>query len=191
MADAEADAKSHEGFNNLVALTIAVLATFMAISAIKASNIEQAITQAEAERNNSWAWYQAVRVREDMATYQLSHLERLARTNHDPEEAARLSAEITAQNVEIAHVRARKDEVQARAQGAEAQVSELSVFDDQYDISTAIISIALSLLAVCVLVRARWLFGFSLLPAVAGVAVAALAMAHIPLHMDRLVAWLT
>lgn len=188
---AEEDAKKDEGFNNLVALTIAILATFMALSAIKASNVEQAIEQAQAERNNSWAWYQAVRVREDMSTYELLRMQQLARVNHDGAEAARLETEISAQNAEIAHVRARKDEVEARAHGAEAEVATLSVFDDQYDISTAIISIALSLLAVCVLVRARWLFGFSLIPAVAGVAVGVMAMLKMPLHMDQLVSWLT
>ena len=187
---AEEAAKPDDGFNNLVALTIAILATFLALSAIKASNVEQAIEQAQAERNNSWAWYQAVRVREDMATYQLAHLEQLARTNLNPVEAQHLTAAIAEQNAEIGRVRVRKDEVQARAVAAEADVAELSVFDDQYDISSAVISIALSLLAVCVLVRARWLFGFSLLPAIAGVAVGAMAMAHVPLHMNRLVAWL-
>lgn len=190
MADDDAQSKKDEGFNNLVAMAIAVLATFLALSAIKASNVEQAIEQAQAERNNSWAWYQAVRVREDMATYELGRLEQLARTNRDPDEAQRLTAAITEQNAEIGRVRARKDEVQARAQAAEVQVAELSVFDDQYDISSAIISIALSLLAVCVLVRARWLFAFSLVPAVAGVAVGVLAMVKYPLPMGQIVAWL-
>jgi hypothetical protein len=186
-----AEEVAKDGFNNLVALTIAILATFLALSAIKASNVEQAIEQAQAERNNSWAWYQAVRVREDMSTYQLAHLEQLARTNLDPIEAQRLSAAITEQNAEVGRVRARKDEVQARALAAEADVARLSVFDDQYDISSAIISIALSLLAACVLVRARWLFAFSLLPAAAGLGVGAMAMARVPLPMDQLVSWLT
>ena len=188
---ADEDAKKDEGFNNLVALAIAILATFLALSAIKASNVEQAIEQAQAERNNSLAWYQAVRVREDMSTYELLRMQQLQRVSQDQAEIQRLNAEITEQTAEIGRVRARKDEVQARALAAEASVAELSVFDDQYDISSAIISIALSLLAVCVLVRARWLFGFSLIPAVAGVAVGVMAMAHIPIHMDKLVSWLT
>lgn len=188
---ADEGAKPDEGFNNLVALTIAILATFMALTAIKSSNVEQAIEQAQAERNNSWAWYQAVRVREDMATYELADLEQIARTNRDPTEAQLLSAAITEQNAEIGRVRARLEETRTRARGAEAQVAELSVFDDQYDISTAIISIALSLLAVCVLVRARWLFVFSLLPAAAGVVIGTMAMARLPLRMDAIVSWLT
>ena len=35
------------------------------------------------------------------------------------------------------------------------------------------------------------LAAFILLPAIAGVAVGAMAMAHIPLHMDQIVSWLT
>ena len=181
---------ANERFNNRVALTIAILATFVAITSIKSSNVAQAIEQAQAERNNSWAWYQAVRVREDMATYEMANLERLSRTNVASAEAVRLAGEITSQQGEIDHVRARKDEVEQRAHAAEAQVATLNVFDDQYDISTALISIAMSLLALCVLAQTRWLFWFSLLPAVAGLAFGGAAMAGVPFHAELLIGWL-
>jgi len=187
---AEKDASS-ELLNNIVAITIAILATFLALSAIKGGNIAQAIEQASAERNNSWAWYQAVRVREDMSTYVLADLNRLQR-NAAPnsEEATRLAAEITEQEAEVGRVRERKDEVQARAVAAEEEFAGLSVIDDQYDLSTALISIAMSLLAVCVLAKARWLFAFSMLPALAGVGVGVMAMMRIPLEAEILFAWL-
>lgn len=176
----------HERTNNLVALTIAVLAAFVAITAIKASNVEQQMAQAQAERNNSWAWYQAVRVREDMATYQLANLERAARTTRDPA----VSAEITEQTAEVARVRERKDEVQARATAAESEHARLSTFDDQYDISGALISIAMAILAVCLLIRARWLFWFSLAPGIIGIAFGLTAMLQIPVNVGQLISWL-
>lgn len=181
-----AEEANSERVNNLVALTIAVLAAFVAITAIKGSNVEQQMAHAEAERNNSWAWYQAVRVREDMATYQLANLQREARYRPD----AQLQAEITAQIAEVGHVRERKDEVQARATSAEAEHARLSVFDDQYDISTALISIAMAILAVCLLTRSRWLFWFSLVPGLLGMAFGTTAMLQIPIHVGQLIAWL-
>jgi len=176
-----------ERTNNLVALTIAVLAAFVAITSIKASNVEQQMEQAQAERNNSWAWYQSVRVREDMATYELANLQREARRmTNDPQ----LAAEITEQNAEIGRVRARKDEVQARAITAEAEHARLSTYDDQYDISGALISIAMAILAVCLLIRARWLFWFSLAPGLIGIAFGLTAMLQIPVRVGQLIAWL-
>jgi hypothetical protein len=191
MAEGSEDAKrGNERFNNIVALTIAVLATFMAIGAIKSSNVAQGIQQAQVERNDNWAWYQAVRVREDMATYEMAHLQRLTRTNASPAEARRLADEIRAQDGEIAHVRERKSEVQALARAAEARTASLNVFDDQYDISSALISIAMSLLALCVLAQARWLFWFSLAPALVGLGFGGAAMAGVPIHAGLLISWL-
>jgi hypothetical protein len=177
--------------NNLIALTIAVLAAFVAVTSIKGSNVAQAMEQAQAERNNSWAWYQAVRVREDMATYELANLQRLERTSTDAAETARLQTAIAAQEEEIGRVRARKDEVQARAEGAEAEHAVLSGLDDEYDLSSALISIALALLAVCLLIRVRWLFWFSLLPALGGVAFGVAAMMRITLDVGAVASWLS
>lgn len=181
-----ADQDQNERANNLIALTIAILAAFVAITAIKASNVEQQMEQAQAERNNSWAWYQAVRVREDMATYQLSDLRREARRLSDPQ----LQSEITEQIAEVGRVRARKDEVLARATAAEAEHARLSAFDDQYDMSGALISIAMAILAVCLLIRARWLFWFSLAPALLGMAFGVTAMLQFPVRLGQFIAWL-
>ncbi|MCX7357232.1 MAG: DUF4337 domain-containing protein [Alphaproteobacteria bacterium] len=181
-----AEEANNERVNNLVALSIAVWAAFVAITAIKGSNVEQQMAHAEAERNNSWAWYQAVRVREDMATYQLANLQREAR--HRPD--AQLQAEITEQIAEVGRVRERKDEVQARATAAEAEHARLSVFDDQYDISSALISIAMAILAVCLLVRLQWLFWFSLAPGLLGMAFGLTAMLQIPVQVGQLIGWL-
>lgn len=178
--------KAVERVNNLVALSIAVLAAFVAVTSIKGSNVSQAMQQASDERNNSWAWYQAVRVREDMATYQLANLQREARAHDD----AALQAEITEQIAEVGRVRARKDEVEARAKEAEVEHARLSAFDDQYDISSALISIAMAILAVCLLVRTRWLFWFSLAPAALGMAFGVTAMLQIPLQSGGFFSWL-
>lgn len=190
MSDTESSG-ANERFNNRIALTIALVATFLALSAIKGGNVDQAIAQASAERNNSWAWYQAVRVREDMASYELAHLQRLARTQPTPGVARqRLGAEVAAQEQELARVRERKDEVQQRALGAETELAALNVIADQYDFSDALLAIAMSLLAVCALARVRWLYWFALAPTLAGIGWGVASMLNLALPAQSLLAWL-
>lgn len=193
MADEKEDAakQATEKFNNLVAATIALLATFTALAAIKGGNVAQNIQQAQVSSNDNWAWYQAVRTREDMATYELLRLNQLQRNHPARAEAARLAREITAQEAELAHIRERKDEVQHDATAADASVASLNVFDNQYDISTGLITIAMSLLAICVLAQTRWLYWFSLAPGGVGLIFGAAAMGGIPINVSLLTKLLT
>jgi hypothetical protein len=193
VADEKEDAakQATEKFNNLVAATIALLATFTALAAIKGGNVAQNIQQAQVSSNDNWAWYQAVRTREDMATYELLRLNQLQRNHPARAEAARLAREITAQGAELAHIRERKDEVQHDATAADASVASLNVFDNQYDISTGLITIAMSLLAICVLAQTRWLYWFSLAPGGVGLIFGAAAMGGIPINVSLLTKLLT
>lgn len=189
MAEIEAPEPSNNPFSNRVALTIAILASFIAFSAIKSGNVAEAMQQAQAERNNGWAWYQAVRVREDMGTYELANLERLSR-NATPVERARLAPEIVAQNAEIVKIRARLDETRGRAQAAEKDYDRLNLLGDHYDLSDALLAIAITLLAIATLSGVKWLYWFSMAPAVAGFVFALAAMLQRPFNMEALFAWL-
>ena len=190
MADAqELAAPPEDHFNNRVALTVALLASFAALMAIQSGNVGDAREQAQAERNNSWAWYQAVRVREDMATYELAHLQRLQRTAA-PAEAALLAGEITTQEKAVAAVRARKDEVEARAKAAEATFAQLNDLDDRFDLAEALVAIGVTILAVAALAKVRWLYWFALLPGLGGVIWGATAIAGLPEPTALLARWL-
>jgi uncharacterized protein DUF4337 len=190
VSDEKADA-AKEKFNNLIAATIAILATFTAITAIKGGNVGQNIQQAQTSSNDNWAWYQAVRTREDMGSYELLRLEQLTRNHPSREEARRLEDEVKAQQAELNHIRQRKDQVQNDAKAADAAVAALNVFDDQYDISTAMITISLSLLALCLLAQTRWLYWFSLAPGFAGLVFGGAAMMGVPIHIDLMSKLLT
>jgi len=188
MAD---ETESDKRFNDLIAISIAFVATFMALSAIKSGNLDKAIAQTQAERIDNWAWYQAVRVREDMGDYELANLQRIERNSHDAAERARLATEITAQTAENTRIEQRKNEVQGLAQRSERDLAAMAPINDQYDLSTALLSIATALLAICALARVRWLFWFSLIPAAAGVAIGVMAMARIAMSLGPLSAWLS
>src|SRR6476646_7835819 len=66
-ADARKE-KEKSRLNNLVAITVAILATFMGICNVKDGNIVQNMQQAQANSIDTWAWYQARKIRADVAT---------------------------------------------------------------------------------------------------------------------------
>ena len=53
--------------NAAVAVTIALLATFMGICKVKDDNIVQAMQQAQADKLDHWAFYQARNIRQEIA----------------------------------------------------------------------------------------------------------------------------
>src|SRR5438309_6603383 len=64
----KADAASARArLNTLVAISVALLATFMGICKVKDDNIVQAMQQAQANKIDSYSWYQARNIREEVA----------------------------------------------------------------------------------------------------------------------------
>ncbi len=59
--------KAKSRLNTLVAITVALLATFMPVCKIKDDNIVQAMQQAQADKIDNYAWYQARNIREEVA----------------------------------------------------------------------------------------------------------------------------
>src|SRR6195256_4381614 len=57
--------KAH--LNTWVAISVALLATFMGICKVKDDNIVQAMQQAQADKIDSYSWYQARNIREEIA----------------------------------------------------------------------------------------------------------------------------
>src|SRR5437868_11459163 len=54
----------HARLNTWVAITVALLATFMGICKVKDDNIVQAMQQSQADKVDHWGWYQAHDTRE-------------------------------------------------------------------------------------------------------------------------------
>src|ERR671929_379511 len=64
---ADDERKAKYSLNTLVAITVALLATFMAICNVKDNNIGQAMQQAQATKIDNYSWYQARNIREEVA----------------------------------------------------------------------------------------------------------------------------
>src|SRR5215468_6251895 len=68
------DSESHSRLNTWVAITVALLATFMGICKVKDDNIVQGMQQAQADRIDHWAFYQARNIRQEIAQAQVTQL---------------------------------------------------------------------------------------------------------------------
>src|SRR5712671_735090 len=60
--------------NSRVAITVALLATFLGVCKVKDDNIVQAMQQAQADKLDHWSFYQARNGREEIANATLTQL---------------------------------------------------------------------------------------------------------------------
>jgi uncharacterized protein DUF4337 len=158
--------KAH--LNTWVAISVALLATFMGICKVKDDNIVQAMQQAQADKIDNYSWYQARNVREEVAKATVAQLTAEAAVA-SPQAKAVFQEEIKTYEA-IAQDQAEKKKIQqADADKADQTYNELNFHDDQFDLSDAMLALAISLMAVTALTQKRWLFMLALFPTVFGV----------------------
>ena len=181
--------KSHR-LNTAVAITVALLATFMGICKIKDDNICQAMQQAQADKIDHWSYYQARNVRQEVAEATVVQL-RLQQATQ-PASAQAAYADAVAHYDQIAKEQAqKKDEVRTQATADQKQYDALNYRDDQFDLSDALLAIAISMLAVSSLTQLMWLYLLSLVPAGFGVLMGVAGLVGLHVHPDALSALLS
>ena len=153
--------------NAAVAVTIALLATFMGICKVKDDNIVQAMQQAQADKLDHWAFYQARNIRQEIAEATATQLE-LSRPAATAATAPAHDAAI-AKYRKLAEDQSRKKaDLKLQAEQDQVNYDKLNYRDDQFDLSDALIAIAIALLAVTALTRLWLLYWVSLLPTATG-----------------------
>ena len=162
IADAVSDAiEKGKGsrINTVVALSVAVTATFTALCNVKDGNIVQAMAQEQAEAVDAWAYYQSKSTKENIAQAALDQLELerdLAVSPSPSSEARALMARKVAEYAErIKHYEADKAAIQKAAQEHRAAYDRLNVHDDQFDMAEALMSIGIALFGVTALTQKR------------------------------------
>src|SRR6185369_12592978 len=164
--DAAAAARSR--LNTLVAISVALLATFMGICKVKDDNIVQAMQQAQAEKIDSYAWYQARNIREEVANSTVAQLKAL-QASASPQAQSVITEQIKTYQALAQDQNEKKKVQQADADNADRNYNELNFHDDQFDLSDAMLAIAISLLAVTALTQKRWLYFIAMVPTFFGV----------------------
>jgi hypothetical protein len=188
--DKEDDNKSHRRLNAAVAVTVALLATFMGICDVKDDNIVQGMQAAQADKIDYWSYYQARNIREEIARATIVQL-KLQAVGASAEQKSGFDAAIKDYEKLAADQNKKKEDLKVQAEQAQKNYDALNFRDDQFDLSKASIAIAISLLAVAALTQLWWLYLLSLLPSVFGVVMGIAGLTAGSLHPTALIAPLT
>ena len=171
--------------NTCVAITVALLATFMGVCKVKDDNIVQAMQQAQADKLDHWNFYQARNIRQDVAEATVTQL-RLAKVGRPAAEAAAYDKAIARYEAKAAGEAQEKAELKALAEQDQKTYDSLNYRDDQFDLSDAALAIAIALLAVAALTKIWWMYWLSWVPISFGVLMGLSGLLGWALHPDTL-----
>jgi len=183
--DAAAGDRKAALLNTFVAITVALLATFMGVCKVKDDNIVQAMQQAQADKLDHWNFYQARNVRQDVAEAAATQL-RLARSGRPPAEAAAYDEAIARYDAKAASEAQKKAELKSQAEQDQKTYDSLNYRDDQFDLSDAALAIAIAILAVAALTKIWWMYWLSWVPIGFGVLMGLAGLLGWAVHPDTL-----
>jgi len=177
------DARAHR-LNSAVAITVALLATFMGICKVKDDNIVQAMQQAQADKLDHWNFYQARNIRQEVAQAEVDQLQLAAATA--PAAGPRYAPVIAHYQALVADQKAKKDSLRVQADQDQKRYDSLNYRDDQFDLADTLTALAISLLALTSLTQKRWLYWVALGATVLGVLMGLSGLMGWHVHPDAL-----
>ena len=161
-------AAANARLSTLVAITVALLATFLGVCKVKDDNIVQAMQQAQADKLDNWNFYQARNIREQVATAALDQLRLDALDAPHSKELAYREA-ISKYEALVKDQSTKKEAIRQMAEEDQKTYDTLNYRDDQFDLSDTLLAVSISLLAMTALTHKRWLFGVAMFPTFFGV----------------------
>jgi Domain of unknown function (DUF4337) len=172
--------------NAAVAITVAILATFMGLCKVKDDNIVQGMQQAQADKLDHWAFYQARNIRQEIAEATLVQLE-LSRATQTAAGASAYDSAIAKYKKLAADQATKKEELRLQALQDQKNYDALNFRDDQFDLSDALLAIAIAMLAVTALTQLWALYWVALVPTLFGMVMGVAGLAALPIHPDTLI----
>src|SRR6266480_3234097 len=165
--DASRD-RERSRLNSHVAITVALLATFLGVCKVKDDNIVQAMQQAQADKLDHWNFYQARNIRQEVATAATTQLKLAAAAAPSTQQEGYRVAIASYEGVAVDQAK-KKEELRLQAEQDQKTYDALNYRDDQFDLSDALVALAISLLALTALTHKRWLYWVALLATAGGV----------------------
>jgi hypothetical protein len=176
--------------NTWVAITVALLATFTGICQIKDNNIGQAMQQAQADKIDHWAFYQTRNLREEVAKATSTEL-RLSIPATTASANPALAEAIKKYDALADEQAVKKAGLMQQAQQDQSTYDALNYRDDQFDLSDALVALAISLLALTALTQKKWLYLLALVPTGLGVFMGLAGLLGWQVHPEAIVQLLT
>jgi Domain of unknown function (DUF4337) len=171
--------------NTRVAVTVALLATFLGVCKVKDDNIVQAMQQAQADRLDHWNFYQARNIRQEVAAAAVAQLELAAAGAPAAQQEAYRTALATYKALVVDQSQ-KKEELRLQAEQDQKTYDALNYRDDQFDLSDTLIALAISLLALTALTHKTWLYWMGFVATIGGVVMGLAGLLGWHLHPDAL-----
>jgi hypothetical protein len=168
-----------------VAVTVALVATFLGVCKVKDDNIVQAMQQAQADRLDHWNFYQARNIREEVAAAALAQFQ-LASSDAPAAQQAGYRQAISSYEALVADQAAKKEELRTQAEQDQRTYDALNYRDDQFDLADTLIALAISLLALTALTHKPWLYAIALVPTAGGVLMGLAGLLGWHIHPDMI-----
>ena len=174
--------------NAIVALSVAITATFTALCNVKDGNIVQAMAQAQANAVDAWSYYQAKGTKQNIAESARDQLavQRDLTPNLGAEARALIQGKLDDYQKKVAHYEQEKAEIKAQAEGYQKEYDRLNLHDDQFDMAEATLSIAIALFGVTALTQKRKLLVVALVFAGIGTFLGLAGFLGLGVHPDFL-----
>jgi hypothetical protein len=148
-------------FNSIIALLVAIAATFMALCNVKDGNIVQAMQQAQSNGVDQWSYYQAKGMKLNLAESVLDQLTLQRAILTDPKFAPMIDQKIASYQSQVKKYEKEKADIRKKAEDYQKEYDGLNVHDDQFDMSDACLSVAIALFGVTALTKKWWLLGLA------------------------------
>ena len=163
-----------------VALLVALAATFVALASVKDRNITLRMNQAQAKAIDTWNYYQAKGMKQNLAE---ATLDQMVAVNAAP-------SALDHYKQLVARYEREKGEVREQAEGYEKKYEALNEQHDTFDLCEAAIAVTIALLGVTALTRKRWLLAVAVVFFATGLFFGVAGFMSLPIHADRLFPWL-
>lgn len=162
--------------NSRVALFVAITATFMALCNVKDGNIVQAMSQAQAHAIDAWSYFQAKSTKQSIAenTLEILRLQNQAGSGDA----------IKKYEEQIARYEKEKTDIKKQAEGFQKEYDDINLFDDQFDMTDALLTISIAMFGITSLTQKNWLLYFAAAVSVTGIILGLTAFLKISLHSD-------
>lgn len=185
------DQAGESNLNNVIALVVAIAATFMALADVKAGNNNQLMDRAQARMVNSWGYFQAKSTKQNIAEASIESLKSTLAVASTDEQRTKIQSHISRLESEVARYKTEKDGIKAEAEGYDKQYDLLNNRDDQFDLSEATLSVSIALCGIAALTQKWPLFWVAVCLQVFGVFFGMAGFFNWDIHPDFLMSWLS
>ena len=167
---------SKSKINSRVALFVAITATFMALCNVKDGNIVQAMSQAQARSIDAWSYFQAKSTKQSIAENAMELLKLQGNAAN--------TAIIKKYEEQVARYEKEKNDITQQAEGFQKEYDDMSLFDDQFDMTDALLTISIAMFGITSLTQKKWLLYFAASISILGTILGLAAFMKISLHSD-------